>query len=341
MPSFVNRVPRAWMPTVIGSNGFTESILTQTPSATGWQTYTADSSIPANAVIEVQLRNMDTAAREMGVRAVGSSLSRIIDIGRTYDTGYNANIKMFVALNSSRQFQGYAEVASNADFLITGYWTGVTFTEKFVEIRVTSTEDDQWIASNSLATPVSGTAGSVATMLLGNDANGVYPCGARSVGSSLDRKFDLGNAYVGIKGLPATVKLDSNGNFELFIKQYASNVIYFLGEFDGLDFVEAIQTVAIPTVNSTWTDLDLSSYLDQDGRVVDVVGTTRVASGNDIGFRTKGSTASRMTNINTENGTNYWGWGCCTGTDANGTIQTYLTDATSGDSYMYMMGYYK
>ena len=328
-------------PQIIG-NGFTDIMEPLNFTATGWQVQTVSNIFPPNSVLEIQLRNKNTSGQSLGVRETGSSLDRVITIGRTYDSGINSNIKMFVNLDSNRQFEIYADITTGVDFLITGCWVGVTFTEKLAEIHASNSgEVGVWIASNTLSSPYSGTPNAIATMCVANDANAGYTCGVRSIGSSIDRRLLMGNAVEGAKGFPCCVKLDNNGNFEGYFENYTTNVLYYLGELTSIDYVEMLEVLPLPSNINTWTDLDISSYLDQNGRIVDIIGRTRVASGNVIGFRSKGNAQSRMTNINTDNTSNFWGWGCNITSDSNGLVQSYVEELSAGNTELHLLGYFK
>ena len=88
-------------------------------------------NVPANAVVEIGLRN-DNALNEIsgGVRAVGSSLERRFSLHESEGQGKDFHV-MHVQSDASSQIQLYAENTSSITFILLGYWTSGTYVERF------------------------------------------------------------------------------------------------------------------------------------------------------------------------------------------------------------------
>jgi len=103
-------------------------------SAATWQTKSlsgAPFSVPANAVVEVAVRNANTTnSRFGGVRAVGSALERRFDLHEATGGGVDT-LTMHVQANSSSQIEHYADNTTDIDFVLIGYWACGTYVERF------------------------------------------------------------------------------------------------------------------------------------------------------------------------------------------------------------------
>lgn len=330
-----------------GGPAYVECLYTISASGTGWQTYTVNASIPVGAVVEVICRNSNTGnEEECGVRGGDSTdATRYFDLQAAKDANAYTTCRMFANVNSSRQIDGYAEDTTYCDWLIVGYWTGVAFVEDFSLITLTASEDglNNWYNVGDLTTPFTGSANAVGVIAFTNNSPYEQECGVRKIGSGLSRIYDIGRQqYGGLTCNTMTVQLDGSGEFEISAEYYLRCIPYYLGEFtEGLEFVEAVQTLTDPTVNDTWTDRDLSAYLDEDGRTVDMHCLTRTAAGNNMGFREKGNTDSRKILIGTNGTTHDWGWEACTKTDSDGILQIVASDVTAASVLFKYMGYYK
>lgn len=330
---------------------YTECWFTQTPTGTGWKTYTADSSIPANAVVQIVCRNSNSSAyRVCGASAYSASdtpttSTRYIDIMYAQDTNTYGCYSMFVQLNASKQWTGYAENTSDNDFVIVGYWTGVTFTEAFTDVGLVTADQGAWVQSSAMTTPWSGTANSVTSFLLVTSANVNNVAGVRNTSSSTNRYVDVGRSIGGDYGICMPSLLDASGYCDFYIETANNGSIVDTGHFDTtLTFTEDFQTLSQPGSADTWTDVDLSSYLDQDGRVVDVIGLTSISGANTIGMRKDVDATSDPTRyiaLGSIGSGEYWGWSACCNTSATGNIQIRCTDTSSGNSVFYFTGYYK
>ena len=103
----------------------------QTWSATSgdnWQVQDlsgAPYSVPANAVVEVAVRNSRTVAEYWGgVRAVGSSLDRRFQLHEA-EGGGDDLATMFVEADGTANatIEVYADVDAGVDFVLVGYWS--------------------------------------------------------------------------------------------------------------------------------------------------------------------------------------------------------------------------
>jgi len=99
-----------------GAPPFTEAWITlgRPTSASTWQTKTI-SGATANTVIQITMINNSNSSRFVGIREVGSSIDRRVDLGK------NATVSFGAKTNASSQVQWYSEETS-AD--VTFYYGG-------------------------------------------------------------------------------------------------------------------------------------------------------------------------------------------------------------------------
>ena len=344
---YTNRIPRAWMPSGGGVTGnYTETMFTVTPTATGWKTYTADASIPANAVIEVLCRNKDDAvARNCGASAYNGvdtplNSDRYFDVAYGQDSGSSNAVTLFVQLDASNQWTGYAEHTTDNEFIIIGYFEDITFTEASTDIAFTSSEEGVWIASDALATPFTGQADSVSCFVIGSNGGSVnHVGGIRKSGSTIDRYLTIGRG-LDVSAIQFPVQMDASGNCEFYIDSYTSTTYRYTGYFSSeLSYEEGIQNISNPASADTWTDVDLSSYLDQGGRIVTMHGATDVTSANTIGLRGTGNSEERSIAIGSLASYPYWGYSASCVSDSSSVVQIRCTD-TAKSQFNYL-GYFK
>lgn len=184
----------------------------------------------------------------------------------------------------------------------------------------------------------------VAEIAIVNPYENTYTNGVRETGSSLTRYIAMheaesgGNSY-----LDMMVKLDSNATFEGIIG-YSLCQLLCLGYFGPeLDFVELFQS--LNPASSTWADVDLSSYIDEDGRICDFMLLNKGETiDRPLGVRTNGSSVSRFLYEHEAEGggSEYTGFSMSAETDVDGVVELYgIYNTSPYFTYCYLMGYFK
>lgn len=88
-------------------------------------------NVPANAVVDVAVRNLATGAqRSGGVRAVGSGLDRRFTLHEAEGAGSDA-VVMHVQADGDSRIEHYSDVTTKVEFVLLGYWTCATYVEAF------------------------------------------------------------------------------------------------------------------------------------------------------------------------------------------------------------------
>lgn len=127
LAQFQGRVAGAWVDLGAGGGGalsFTEAFTVLTnPAATGvWEVESA-SPAPANSVALILLRNSHAAQEvQVGVREVGSALSRIVDLHEAEAGGENTATTL-VNVDASGNVELFRESAGTPSFVTIGYWS--------------------------------------------------------------------------------------------------------------------------------------------------------------------------------------------------------------------------
>lgn len=333
----LNRIPMAYRRSLAAIN-YTEMFATFSPAASAtWTEYNllTNHSVPANAVVEIFARNWHTAAREMGIRAKSSSLARIIDVDRLwYHTGKAAD-RFLVQADGDGKIEYYCEAhTADLDFLITGYWTGIEFTELWEPANPTS--NATW-ESVTLSSPA---ANSVCAVTIRQRAVYNREGGARAYGSELDRKWPIARRWYGQNTYTLMVKCDASKRIELY-SENTSNIDFIIqGYFDSrIDYEELAQSISIDT-DATWVDVDISSYLDTGNEVCDVlVGNNDSADGHEAGARKDGSALDRYIKVPKVQSSSYPRGYIISVQASSGNIEAYHADATY--QYFYLWGYFK
>jgi hypothetical protein len=325
---------------------WTEAFSSFTPAGTGWQDYDlyTNKSVPKGAIASIVCTYNTTGTTvNAGVRTDGSSLSRYVLMAPYAYTGNVTTMMMYVKCDSSTGLiETYASATGNITFYLIGYWEGVDFTEKFDSCLPGSAS--AWTDVN--LNTISGVpAGQVASILLANkEYNVVNTLGVRINGSSVVRYLPIrGNITSGgaqTRCVTMQVKTDGSGIIEAYSTDLSNTLMYCTGYFSSaMDYSEDIQTLTISA--TSFTDIDLTSYLDQDGRVVDIV-TAASRNGNyayAYGARANGGSLNRYFAADraVSGGYSFACWP--TATDASGILDLYGSNASY--EYIRYLGYYK
>jgi len=241
-------------------------------SGAGWQDAEIAQAhgLPTGVVVEIQMGNSRSSNEAtIGAREYGSSLAATILLDEAKGGGY-VPARTFVWLGDTGQIELYDDnVDDNFDYFITGYWANVTFKELWVTIKCAA--DDIWEDHVVDASSPNGVAHVI--HLHGSTRNDRM--GVREVGSSLDRRNNLGDVSGDGNGYMTFcqfVKLDADGEATF----YEDDVSYPMtsrvsGVFGTeLDYVEiAHHSGGFTGTVNVWENEDLTDQLDEDGRVVD------------------------------------------------------------------------
>lgn len=324
---------------------YTEKFSAMTPAGTSWQDYDiyTNLGVPKNAVCQILLLNgSGSATAGMGVRTKGSSLDRYITMHEAESGGYSS-FALDVQVDSNGLIQTYCSTTNSINFYLLGYFTGVTFTELHQDINVSGTQN----AWNSVNLTGVVPANSVAQFNCFNSTT-TYYCnlGVRTSGSVLVRKIQLHEAEGGgWTSWMTYAKANQNSLVEALIQYFddpRQRFIYVEGYYNtDLDYAELWTNEALSSTG--FQDVDLTSILDQDGRVVTVFcGHNDQAAEHNIGVRGKDNTTDNRYWLEQEvEGTSgeVDGETVSAKSDASGIISLYCDSADY--DYFYVTGYFK
>ncbi len=273
-------------------------------SADTWQTKDlsgAPFSVPGSVVVEVAIRNVSTSeSRFGGVRAVGSSLERRIDLHEAAGGGTDVLV-MHVQTDASSQIQHYADNTADVDFVLLGYWECGTYVELFGTFSAASSWTDEDLNAYGLG------PGDIAEIVMTNEADSqAYYAGTRTNGSSLDRRVVLQSIDDGVDTITMFVQADNSGSAT--IEAYAGHVIkvdfYVVGYWSPAPgvYTETFTDIDSPSADATWEDEDLTASGASDGSVVEILFANNITTQeNELGIRANGSSVARLFDLREEN----------------------------------------
>ena len=314
---------------------------------TDYDIYTND-SIPLGAVVEILICNAAADVKQdVGVRTDGSAIDRRTAqaSGSLYlseaENGGETSIRMFVTVHAATGLiEYYVNNTANITFRIVGYFEGVTFTETaFTEIGAATYDSwTDWDLNGTNGVP----NGDIAHFAVANfrSFEGRLT-GVRTDGSSLNRYTIINEAENGHEVISLFAVCHASTGLVEYYRDASQSHIFLTGYFDSTDmgFVELYQNLNV-TSASSWEDFDLSAYLDEDGRVVDVLLMHQVrAAAAQFGVRENGGAEpSRIVDIAESEDNGYRAVSMTVQTDAGGIIELYGED-TSGDAVQ-LTGYF-
>ncbi|RLC89059.1 MAG: hypothetical protein DRJ03_00415 [Chloroflexi bacterium] len=256
-----------------------------------------ESGIPANSVGEFALGNGCASDENwVGVRESGSTLGRALELHEidAGATGFDT-CRMCASINASADIEFfYEDVSETPYFSLLGYWdnfvgctgiavqTATCFIEgrnqhvHYTELSTTyieTTPADTWntFNVNDYGVPLTNDIDPVVVELVLLNSRGTvsYLVGARSVGSSLDRRFSLHEA-VGYSNdhLSLFVPVDDSGNIEVYADNDDYNKFQVAGFWCGATYVEANDIISA-TGDAGWESYDLGTQYAN--KIVDVV----------------------------------------------------------------------
>lgn len=273
---------------------------TATTAAT-WETQNLGSApfnVPANAIVEVAVRNGDGSNEHWGgVRAIGSTLDRRIQLHEAESGGYDF-VTMHVQSNADSQIEHYAETTTDIDFVLLGYWECGTYVETFDSF--TAGASGSWV--NRSLWPFGVRPTYVAEVVATNtDPSNEWECGVRETGSVLTRTVVLHEAEDG--GVDAGtffVKADTTtaANIEMYAGSDANINFYLAGYWSvaPLSYTELSANIGSPAASATWEGVDLTASGVPDAAIAELILANQDATNrpSDMGGRTTGSSVDRI-----------------------------------------------
>lgn len=301
---------------------------------------------PDSSVAEI-IFGMQEAGVEnvMGVRAVGSSLARYVEIHEA-EGGGETHCRMFVQLDSSAQAQFYHSDISDADsFYIIGFWENTTFSEEWV-YKAFLSGGAGWYDLDTGGGTFSANASTVYHMISQTVWEEAPISGIRTGGSALDRKLILHEAENGGGSyIDFMVKSDASSDIEGYWDGVSTAIYYYSGGYFGseMDFVELWES---NQGIDAWADWDLTGYdASIDGEVADfILVHNAIAATATMGVRGGDDDATARTLVEHEaedNGSSTGelsGFSMSSQTNASGVVHIQLPATTC---YAYLTGYFK
>lgn len=327
---------------------YTEDMDTFGPTLTegAWTDYDifTEKGTPKNSVVEIIISNDDAGKEYLaGVRTDGSSLERKLALHEA-EGGGATTVRLFALVDASTGLiETYQEENTDIIFTIVGYWENVGFTERWDD--ETPDTSGAWDEEELVDT---GAASRVCHMLLRNQEADTYnSMGVRNTEFALARTFPrIHEPEGGGESLmDMLVKADANYKVDFKTDDNANTVITNAGYFGSeLDFVELFQVITNDG-DGDWDALDLTPYLDEDGRVCDFLLSHRVIDAeHTLGVRDgDDSTTNRyiLEHESEDNGSSTsegTGFGISAKSNASGVVNLYSSTTQEG---FYLMGYFK
>lgn len=260
--------------------------------------------VPANAVVEVLLYNLDGSNEQyVGVRAVGSSLDRryFLQESEPFGAFGSDHMSMHVQADASSQIQVYSSSRFLASIYILGYWSSGTYVERFDSF--TAGANGSWEDVDLGAYGVG--PDHVAEIVMTNDLNSAErEAGVRTNGSALERRFDMREAESGgVDAVAAFVKTDDtiNATIEVYAEQDAHIAFYLVGYWSEPPgaYAETYADIGSPSTDDTWEDVDLTAFGAPDDSVVEIsLSNEEDAQAASMGVRANGSSVNRLPRLN-------------------------------------------
>jgi hypothetical protein len=266
-------------------------------AANSWQTQDLGSlGVPPNAVVEVAILNAsNNRERWGGVRATGSNLNRGFLLHEA-ESGGTDIVSMHVQADGNSRIQHFAENSGNISFVLLGYWTGASYTERFDSFS--ADEDGEW-ESISLAGYGVG-PNQVAELVMANssDSNDIR-AGARTPGSNLDRRITIQEAESGgIDAIGMMVRTNASARAEIAADS-DSIAFYVVGYWDTPpgNYVEAYR-VGQAVRSARWHQADATNWGAPANSVAHFLLTNDTdAAEKTMGIRQTGSALGRVLDI--------------------------------------------
>ena len=334
--------------------GYTEKFVSWTAAGAGtWEDKDlSGDGVPANAVCEIVIGNMENAAENLGgVRANGSAIDRYVLLQEAEGAVSAADayqfVTMFVQADASSIIECYAQDIANITFWLVGYWDSGTYVEKFSSFTVGASA--AWTVKDLTGDGVGANEICEITVANNNDID-EQEAGVREVGSAIERKILLVRAEGGgVVPVSLIVKADASSQVEVYAQTDGNINLYLMGYWSanptGFTYVSTFTTISNPSANVTWEDKDLSAgdHNVPANSVVEIVtGHDVPTSTSTLGMRANGSALSRQFDISeAEAG----GLNCVrahVSADASSIMETYYDNHNKGPGYVfYLTGYWE
>lgn len=324
-------------------------------SADTWQTKdlaAAPFLVPANAVVEIAVRNLNCSAERWGgVRAVGSSLERRFQLHEAESSGADCTagpygdevVVMHVQTNASSDIQHYSDNTTDVDFILLGYWDDATYVETFDTF--TAGVNASWQDVNLSAYGVG--AGETAEIVFQNtSAANERDAGARTNGSSLARTVEIHEAESGgvdTASMMVVADATANATIEAYAEINVDISITLVGYWSRPpgSYTELFTDAGSPASDSTWQDLDLTGAGVPDGAVAEFsLANEDELEPNYLGIRANGSSLERRLELHESEGLGGDFGRMHVQADDSATVEFYHEDVSDPHSF-YLLGYWQ
>lgn len=280
-----------------------KSIPFVSPANNSWQAIDLTGppfNVPSGAVVEISMGNSEAVARVLGVRTLGSTLSRSIDVNAIKTATTNWEMYSAHTQTTSGQIEIFAEVANTSKFILLGYWKNGIYVELRSGARNTPSTNNVW---ERLDLSTLGVSGSVAEIVCCNDDITVERLiGVREIGSSLSRTRTIHEALNG--NTCYTTHVNTSGvNFEIdhFSSDIADTSISMFGywsELPAKKYVELVENTIVPSGNNVWQPIGFPSVPSGTDIVIESIAQNTILANNaTVGVRKRGSTHIRAFGI--------------------------------------------
>ena len=254
-------------------------------ASSGWESKALDTyGITGGQIVDVTMTNVDTAlAREVGVRASGSTREHLFDLTQSINGGETCLSQWVQASGVTAAIDIYAEDNTDCNVYILGYLNVAPgdYTEADVSFPKPSI-DSTWETLDVSASGIPNN--SVASFLLGQNLTDNQLIGVRNTSSSDDRYVNLQESLSedGLSWIQMNVNVDSGGNVQhlagdispddpqFVVVSYWDNFVsgQILPHAAGIDmiiigrdpivhYVEGDPTVFTTTGVGTWEEYDI------------------------------------------------------------------------------------
>ena len=299
--------------------------------------------VPPGAVAEVAIVNASTGAQRLGgVRAYGSTLNRYLQLHEAESGGIDV-VTMHVQADASGRIEHYSDQASEVSFVLLGYWTKGTYVEdiQLFKSGVNGTWQNHAMAAYGVP------PGAVVDLAILNlSTNTEFQAGARTSGSTEQRRFDVHEAESGGRdmfNLSTLAGSDAGATIEVAAEHSGSIDFYLTGYWSDPPgtYSEAFTELSgNPASSGVWHDKDLSG----DGLPARAVAQVVMANGQDsaagqLGVRRKGSGEARVFDLQEAESGGYDLGTMHVDSDANSVIQWY-DENIGNDHRFYLTGWW-
>jgi hypothetical protein len=297
-------------------------------------------NVPANAVVEITIAvDAQSQPRSVGVRAVGSSLQRRVELE---STGSQDVVVMTVQADASSRIEHYAETTGDAEFILVGYWTTGTYVERFDSFTAAASASWQ---DHDLSSYGVGADDVAEVVVVNNSGTAAQDVGVRANASSLARRIDLRKAGNSPGVSVATMFVQADGTANATIEVYAEDItkvdFYVVGYWSSAPatYIEKFVSVARPTSSTTWEATDLTTEGVPGGATAEFLLANAANAAGDFGIRATGSSSARIINLDKGSGTDDVGR-IHANTDGNSELELYDEDVAATHEF-YLIGYWE